>query len=391
MDHRFPKRKNDLVEIQRTSPLKTKPTMRILHISSAKSWRGGEQQIAYLIEELRTEGISQEAFCPKDSPLEIYCKKNNIICTTYKKRFSVNPLVARKLSQYSSRNNFDLVHLHDSHAHTFACMAAAFYRMSTPMVLHRRVDFPVGGSALSKWKYNHPGIKAMICVSHFVKAVLSKTVNEAAKIKVVHSGVDLNRFPKQQKNKLREEFQVPDEIAIVANVAAITEQKDYHTFVRTAERLLKEKTKAHFFIIGEGKQRKEIEAYVKELGLDEKITFTGFRKDITEIFSNIDVLLFSSQTEGLGTTLLDAQLCGVPIVATNVGGIPEIVEHENTGLLANRAEDEVLAKHVRLLLSDNTARKQMAERARKSVEQFSKSKMAKGVLGIYKEVFVEER
>ncbi len=360
--------------------------MKILHVSSAKSWRGGEQQIAYLIEELRLKEIDQEVFCPKETPLEKYCKENNIICTTYRKGFSVNPLVGRKLSRHNSQNNFDIVHLHDSHAHTFAYMAAAFFGMTTPMVLHRRVDFSIGASALSKWKYNHPAIKAMICVSHFVKSVLSKSIDEVEKIKVVHSGIDLNRFPEQKKNKLREEFQIPDAISIIANVAAITEQKDYHTFVRTAQRLLEEKAQAHFFIIGEGEQRREIEDYVAELGLNKDITFTGFRRDITEIFSNIDVLLFSSQTEGLGTTLLDAQLCGVPIVATNVGGIPEIIEHGKTGLLANRAEDEDLAKHVRFLMSNPITRKEMTDRARVSVEQFSKVKMAEGVMAIYKEV-----
>lgn len=375
-----------MVEVQGTSSIEKRGTMKILHVSSAKSWRGGEQQIAYLLEELLKRNIPQEVFCPVGTPLAKFCDKNNITYTTYQKRFSVNPFVAGQLAKLVAKRNIDLIHLHDSHAHTFGCMATSFFGMTAPMVLHRRVDYRVGGSSLSKWKYNHPNIKAIICVSHFVKEVLSHTIQEVQKIKVVHSGVDLNRFPKKERNKLREEFSVPDNVFLVANVAAITEQKDYHTFVRTVVNLQKEKLPILFFIIGEGKQRKEIEDFAKEQGVIDSIVFIGFRNDIEEIFPDIDLLLFTSRMEGLGTTLLDAQLCGVPIVATRVGGIPEIVSPEKTGLLAERGDDQALAEKVKYLLMNKSFREEMVLTATAAVNSFSKENMAEGVLKTYKEV-----
>jgi glycosyltransferase involved in cell wall biosynthesis len=372
-----------MAQVPGTAPPKRK-AMTILHVSSAKSWRGGEQQIAYLLEELAKRGISQEVFCPANTPLADFCKKHNIMHTTYRKRFSVNPLVARQLAKLSSQQNCDLVHLHDSHAHTFGCMAAALFGMKTPLVLHRRVDYPAGNNVFSRWKYNHPQIKAIICVSAFVKAVLENTVREVSKMQVVYSGVDLNRFTQKKGDILRREFQVPKGHYIVANVAAITEQKDYHTFVRTAAHLVRYGLPIRFFIIGEGKQRADIERYVAEQGLSKHIVFTGFRKDIAAIFPEIDLLLFTSRKEGLGTTLLDAQGYGVPIVATNVGGIPEIVEAGKTALLAESGDDTSLAEQVRFLLENKDFREGMVEQARQSAVRFSKEHMAAGVTNIYK-------
>ncbi|MFK7808327.1 MAG: glycosyltransferase family 4 protein, partial [Saprospiraceae bacterium] len=133
-------------------------------------------------------------------------------------------------------------------------------------------------------------------------------------------------------------------------------------------------------------QRTEIERFVAEQGLQSHITFTGFRKDITDVLGGVDVLLFTSRKEGLGTSLLDAQLSGVPIVATNVGGIPEIVTTGKTGLLANQGDDTALAKNVKLLLNDATLRNQISENAKKSVIKFSKSNMAQQILKTYKTI-----
>ncbi|MEM1122039.1 MAG: glycosyltransferase, partial [Bacteroidota bacterium] len=138
--------------------------MKILQFSSAKTWRGGEQQIAYLQEELTTLGVEQWIFCVQNSTLANYCSSNNIPHFTYKKRFSTNPLIALQLKKLVARLNIDLVHLHDSHSHTFGFMSTLFGN-KTRFVLSRRVDFPVRKSWFSYQKYNHPSIKKIISVS----------------------------------------------------------------------------------------------------------------------------------------------------------------------------------------------------------------------------------
>jgi len=309
--------------------------MKILHFSSAKSWRGGEQQIAYLLQELRLLGIEQQVLCVASSPLATFCTSENFPFETYKKRASIDPIPSLKLRHLVQNHKIDLVHMHDAHAHTFACISASLFGVRTPFVLSRRVDFPIKNNALSKWKYNHKNIKAILCVSNFIKQVITPDIQQTTKIQVVHSGIDLTRFNHKQQSILRESFSIPKDSPLIANVAAIAPHKDYFTFVDTAQMILSKRPEARFLIIGgDGGQEQMIRDYIQQKGLEQQIQLSGFRKDVPVILPEVDVFLFTSQEEGLGTSLLDALACKVPVVATCAGGVPEIIEDGKTGLLA---------------------------------------------------------
>ena len=358
--------------------------MKLLHISSARTWRGGEQQIAYLIESLQQKNILQWVICVKQSAMEEYCQKQNIPHYSYAKVFSVNPVPALLIARIAKKHAIDLIHIHDSHSHTFSCMAASFFGCSIPMALSRRVDFRIQQNALSKWKYNHPSIKAILCVSHFIKTVLEKDLSNLDRIKVVHSGIDLEKFSFKQFGILRKEFNIDPSIKIIANVAAIAPHKDYFTFVDTAEILLKKELPLIFLMIGaDGGEQEKIKTYIQQKGLTKKILFTGFRKDIPQILPEIDCLLFTSKTEGLGTSLLDTIACRIPIVATQAGGIPEIIIHQKTGLLAPVKDALALAKQVELLLANKVLQNTLSENALHHLQHFSKEKMAVKTLQIY--------
>lgn len=361
--------------------------MKILHLSSAITWRGGEQQIAYLQQELQAKGIQQWIACPEGSELLSYCKDKNIPFLAYQKRFSVNPIPAFQIARFCKQQDIDLVHMHDSHAHTFGVLSATLFANKRPMVLSRRVDFPVGKSVLSKWKYNHPSIKKILCVSDMIRQITEVDIKDKTKLKTVHSGVDLSKFKYKALGVLRAEFQIPEEMPIIANVAAIAPHKDYFTFVKTVKILVDKGLQARFLAIGgEGGEQEQIQDYIKELGLASHIQLIGFRKDIPRILPEVDLLLFTSKTEGLGTSLLDAIACKVPIVATNAGGIPEIVVHEKTGLLAPVGDAESLAQQVQRMLENSVLRKQMIENATQKVQGFSKAVTAKKTLETYKDI-----
>ena len=100
--------------------------MRILHFSSAKTWRGGEQQIAYLYEELTKKALQQWIFCVQDSAMASYCIQKKIPHFIYQKRFAVNPLVVIQLKNLCKKLDVDLVHLHDAHSHTFGFISTFF-------------------------------------------------------------------------------------------------------------------------------------------------------------------------------------------------------------------------------------------------------------------------
>jgi glycosyltransferase involved in cell wall biosynthesis len=357
---------------------------RILHVSSAASWRGGEQQLAYLIDALRTLGLEQLLFCPRNSALAREAARRNWPHQTYTKGFSLNPLAAWNLARTARKWKADILHTHDSHSHGFACMAASLFGLRAPLVVSRRVDFPISGHILSRWKYNHSSVKSILCVSEEILRILKPDIRDGSKLAVVHSGIDLSRFGHGDAGLLRSQFDIPKNSPIIGNVAAMADHKDPLTFLRTAAHLLAQRPELRFvWIGGNGGMEAEVRAMAQELKLDGSLFFTGFRNDIPELLSELDVFLFTSKTEGLGTSVLDAFAAGVPVVASRAGGIPEMVEHEQTGLLAPVGDEAEFARQVLRLLNAPVLREQVVRGARQRVKYFSCEATAKKTLAYY--------
>ncbi len=359
---------------------------KILHVSTPQSWRGGEQQLAYLMEELERLGITPLAMTPTGSALSRFCQQKQWQHQTALKKGGLPLSFAKALSLYANQKQVNVVHAHDSHAHTACILAATFWGLKLPVVLSRRVDFPVGQSALSRYKYNHPQVKQILCVSEAIQEIVRPSIQRPERLKVVYSGVDLQKFPTTAPGHLRKEFGLSPDIPLIGNVAALADHKDHFTFLRTAKLLINQGFKAHFFIIGDGELRAELEAFSQAENLQEQVTFTGFRANVTELLPELDYFLFTSKTEGLGTSILDAFAAKVPVVATAGGGIPELVKHQETGLLAPVKDADLLAKHLQKLISNDSLRDKLTKNALKWVQKFSKKETARQTLLSYQEL-----
>jgi L-malate glycosyltransferase len=365
--------------------------LRIIHVSTATSWRGGEQQLAYLIDVLHDKGIEQHVLCSADSSFAVYCAEKDIKNTTFNKSGSINLRAAGILAKLASSAHNPIIHCHDSHAHSIAYFSALLFRSSAPVVVHRRVDFPVKNNLLSHVKYNHGSIRKFICVSEAIRRILVPSLYDPQKAIVIHSGIDLNKFKNlKDSGSLKKEFGLSDETVLIGNASALAPHKDYQTFVRTAEILLKNNPDLRFVIIGDGPERKTIEAEIKTRQLSKQILLTGFRKNIAELLKELNVLLLTSKTEGLGTTLLDAFAGGLPVVATRAGGIPEIVEHKVTGLLADTGDAPSLAGMVEILLADENLRQNLVNNAIERVKDFDYKNTALKILDVYNQINLQK-
>jgi L-malate glycosyltransferase len=359
----------------------------IIHVSTATSWRGGEQQLAYLIQGLKPHGVDQQVLCVEKAPFAEYCLKNGIATTTFQKRGTVNLKAAAMLARKCKTNQEAIVHCHDSHAHSIAYMAALIFRNPARIVIHRRVDFPVSKNYFSNKKYNHPKIAKFICVSEAIKKILVPALKEPAKASVIHSGIDLMRFEHvENKGLLKKEFGLSANNILIGNVSALAPHKDYFTFIGTAEILLKNNPHFRFVIIGEGPERAAIEAEIQKKNLQDSVLMAGFRKNIPELLKELNVLLLTSKTEGLGTTILDAFACGIPVVATKAGGIPEIVEHKVSGLLADVGNTGQLAEMIVMIIKDENLKKNLIRIAKDKIEKFNFKITSANTLDIYRAI-----
>jgi len=365
-----------------------KETLRILHVSLQKDWRGGEQQAIYLFEEGIKMQYLQWVLCSEGNAMEEFCVLNGYPYYSIKSSFIKNFSNQKQLQDICEKHKIDIIHVHDSKAHTLAFLSCRFGNI-TPVVVSRRVDFPVRKSIFSKQKYNCVCIKKFICISHKIKEILEPDIEDTSKLTVIHSGIDISKFNGCfNKGILRKEFNIPDDEIIIGNVAAIADHKDYFTFVDTAGILLsKTDFKAKFLIIGDGPLRFEIEKYINSKNLSKHIIFTGFRNDIPDILPELDIFLFTSKTEGLGTSILDAMACGVAVVSTNAGGIPEIIKHEFNGMMSETGNADDLAQNIEKLLANNYLKQHLINNAKQTVLKFTKEYMAEQNFKIYRDVY----
>ena len=370
----------------------------IVHLSTPKNWRGGEQQIAYLATELDKKLIQQTVLTPQNSSLSNFIQKyrnenSDSVLQVKDLQGSSKFGQARFLARFCKENKVDIVHLHDAHAHTIAVLSAIFFQNKTNFILSRRVDFPVKNNFFSKYKYNHHSIEKIVCVSDKIKEITAPSIKDKTKLITVYSGIDLSKFENDLQNDiLKQEYNLEKDTILIGNVAALAPHKDYITFLETAKNLipkLEEKgKKVRFFLIGkEDGSENDIQNWLHQnKEIKDYFILTGFRNDIPVILKELDVFLFTSETEGLGTSILDAFASQVPVVATAAGGIPESVIHEKTGLLSPIKDAVSLAENVERVLQNDELRQKLVEDATNHLQNFTKENTAKKTLEIYKEI-----
>ncbi|MEL6822549.1 MAG: glycosyltransferase [Calditrichota bacterium] len=363
--------------------------MRVLHLSTASTWRGGEQQLAYLLEELRQENVQQFVLCRKNSAMQAFCEEKGFRFFAANKSSSIDPRYSRSCAVYVRRFEPHIVHAHDSHAHSLALYSRLFWRPSLRLVVSRRVDFPVGNGLAARWKYSNSEVRRILCVSGAIQQVMSESVDPSM-LDVVYSGIDMQRMSAEPDGRLRKLAAVPPKTKLVGNVAALAPHKDYPTFLKTAAAVVESGKDVHFFIIGKGELEDEMKSFADNLGIGRRVTFCGFRDDIPTILPELDVFLITSETEGLGTSILDAFACEVPVVATAAGGIPELVIDNVTGLLCKVKHSTELAKAIIAILDKPKEADLYTKNALKHLEGFKRSATAAKTLSIYKNILKQE-
>lgn len=318
--------------------------IKILHVSSAITWRGGEQQIINLLDGLNSidENIDQMIYCARNSALENYLILNKLTHKSGKKKTAISFHYISGLISTIINYQPSIIHVHDSHGHTASVIAHILTLSKTPIVLHRRVDFSIGKSMFSTFKYNYAGIKRIITVSEAIKNIVKGKVK--AKVDVVYSSWRKSIVDNTKEINLKNELGISDSSILIGNIAALTDHKDYPTFLKTAVTVTNKYENVHFIIAGEGELKIDIENQIDSHDLKNRIHLLGFRKDVIGIMKNLDVFFMPSKMEGLGSVIYTAFACKIPVVSTNAGGIPELVKNKITGFTANVGDSLALSK-----------------------------------------------
>ncbi len=179
------------------------------------------------------------------------------------------------------------------------------------------------------------------------------------------NAVDLSKFTTPiDRVKIRREIGIPEGAHFVLTVGRLIEQKGHTYLLRAMPLVLKDKPDTYFAIAGIGGLEASLKQEAKELGIEHRVIFLGARKDVPDLMRSADIFVFPSVWEGQGMVLAEAFFSDLPIVASNVGGIPDVIKHEETGLLAEPRDVEGLARALVRALSDDALMARLAREAR---------------------------
>jgi glycosyltransferase involved in cell wall biosynthesis len=185
---------------------------------------------------------------------------------------------------------------------------------------------------------------------------------------------------------VREELGIPPEALLVGTVANLKPHKGLQHLLRAAVLIRGRVPAAHFLVVGQGEARNDLEALAREMGLEDAVTFTGFREDAVRIASAFDVFAMSSLHEGLSIALVEAMALGKPVVVTRVGGLPEVVEDGRDGILVPPSDPGALAARIIDVLGDPALRERLGRAARRRAEAFDVRRSVRRTEDAYEEL-----
>ena len=366
--------------------------MRVLHLDTERTWRGGEQQMCYLALGMQERGHAAHVVCRPASPCCERAKQMGLQVHPLPIRGDLDVVAAWRLARLADRLDMDILHAHTSRAHLAAVWAKRFSRRPLRCVVHRRVDFSIHKLPLrlSGLKYRS-GVDRYIAITTAVKDVMTADGIPSERIAVVHSSTDLRRFDGVgRKAGLRPELGVPEGARLVGNIAAFVGHKGQKYLLDAVPEVLKEFPETFFLIIGDGALRGALEAQAEALEIGQRVVMPGFRDDIPHCLAEFDVFCMSSWAEGMGSVVLEAMAMRLPVVATRAGGLVELVSDGENGTLVAPRDGRALAEGICRLLRDPELGRRMGEAGRRTVErEFTVDRMVERTLAVYEEILAD--
>ncbi|HXE58538.1 MAG TPA: glycosyltransferase [Gemmatimonadales bacterium] len=351
-------------------------TLRVVHLASGREWRGGERQVWLLARALRRTGaVRQRAITRAGSELERRLRAEGIEVAGVRWEAGLDP---RPLLHLCRRIGPDeLIHAHDAHAVTLAGLAALWTRAR--WVASRRVVFPLRRRGL--WAR----ADRIVAVSEATRRRLLADGIAPDRVAVVHSAIPIDEVRAAAPLGVRARLGLAPHRLLAANVAALTPEKGHDTLLAAAAILAPRAPELHWALAGDGPGRPALEDEVLARGLAGRVHLLGHLPDPGRLIADADLFVFPSRAEGLGTTILEAMALGVPVVASAVGGIPELLDGD-AGVLVPPDDPDALAGAIAALLADPTRRRRVAEAGRARALAFGDDRMAAATLSVYRSI-----
>jgi glycosyltransferase involved in cell wall biosynthesis len=365
--------------------------VKILIVDLDTEWRGGQNQALLMLEGLNARHHIAELLTPEKSALGERAAARGVTVHTVSPR-TTRISAALKIAELLRSNSpdpevhvedrkFALLHANEAHGVTSAWLARAHRRV--PLVVSRRVGFPLKEDNFARSRYR--AATRILPISEWVAGILAKSGIPQEQMTVVYEGVEVPRLPSPQiRHAARARWGITDESPLIGCVGVLLRDKGQDSLIRAFATIRSEFPTAKLLLVGDGPDKLRLQQLAAKLNVIDTVIFAGFVSAMESVYPALDLFAFPSRFEGLGTSLLSAMSYEIPSVAFATCAFPEIIEHGRSGLLAELNNDASLANSLAAILRNPEIALQIGRAARKRIEQkFSATKMVDSMLTVY--------
>lgn len=372
--------------------------MRILHTNMLRGWGGQSNRILVEARGAAAAGHTVALAAPDGAQLLVRGREAGL--ETWD-GFAFKPPIQvwkswpdlRRLMARINAWKPDVIHCHGSQDSWLVGIARAWMGRACPPIIRSKHNiFPWHAHPGNRWLQAR--MDGFIGISDYIDAQVAAFPGLASKPHVsIRSVPDLARFPGRVPSGVRDELPERVRAGFVWGITArLRSEKAVDVAIVALAKLRQQRSDAYLVIAGDGSERAALEALAHRSGVGDAVVFLGFRKDVPEVLSAFDGYLLPSRAEGLGTAALEALSVGLPVIGSRVGGIPESVVHEQTGLLFESENSDQLAAAMARLMGDAALRERLAAGARAHIrEHFTEEALVRHTLAFYERIVREAR
>ncbi len=358
----------------------------VMHVIDHLGYGGAPTVVKNIVENMKDDSVENIVCALRKNPRPLPVSAETVDLDSHK----FDPFTCIKIARLARKRNIDIIHAHLQKSILSALVASFF--CGSKVIIHEHGPVFRGGTGC----FYRLGIRMLRSrVTHAIanSAAAKRALQRASKIdgdfiSVVENFIDSTRFDPERYDRIqsRKKLKISNEAMVIGFVGRLDRCKGVDILLNAARTLLACNRGYRFVIVGYGAEEHNLRRLARELAISEQVTFTGLCENPAAAMAAFDLAVIPSRREAFGITAVELMAMGVPVIASTVGGLPELIENERTGLLLAELNPEQIAAAVKKLASDPDLRTTLAENARNFAKQFDGTRQIEELRQIYRTI-----
>lgn len=362
-------------------------TVKVLHIINSLGLGGAQKVLKYFVENSPADEVENFIYPLRDDPIDIVVSGNII----KHGRRNYDPRKVLDIIRICRRHDIDIIHTHLHKAVCAAVIARLFCRAKIVLHEHGAINHRGGQYSLYRFllRFMKHFVTRFIAVSKDIAGHLRRNAGiPAGRIDLIYNGIDSRKFVRDERTRRETRCKqgISEDDIVLGFVGRLDIVKGIDILLDAMGLLSQKYDNIRLLLCGDGKQRDVLGNQVAKLGLGQKVIFLGFQEDVVGVLNAMDLAVLPSRDEAFPLAPIEFMYMGIPVACSGVGGLAEIVLHNQTGLVFDTNTAEGIAQMIETLIEDENLRNRLVSNAKDFVQQFGINSFVSKIVAVYKSV-----